>query len=115
MPDLPGTYLGVAEKGSQCEHCGINSATQKIQGETDSSGYDILLLCDGCVENLRQAPPTLGICDWCGKHSQLFHRRDYTEGTSGSVYRICLECIHRQNEEAEQYLARRAHGSAPYP
>jgi DNA-binding PadR family transcriptional regulator len=42
-----------------------------------------------------------GVCEWCQTHvMDLRDARDYEEGMSGRVYRVCGACIRRQNDEA---------------
>ena len=66
--------------------------------------------CQECLEEMRayhrSDEARTGVCDWCGAHvSTLRDTRDYDEGMSGPVYRVCGPCVARQTEEAEEELA----------
>lgn len=104
MSGLPGNYLGIAPEGSKCRDCD-RSATRTVQGETDSSGCEILFFCEDCYKKLRNAPLPSGHCDWCGEEvGKLVTRRDYTEGLDGPIYRVCFKCVKVANEEDARYL-----------
>lgn len=113
---LPGTGHRVPT-GMECDyHPGV-AATVRIQGETDSMGCEMEDLCESCAKARRAqmkayaAEATCGKCDWCKKQAtDLRNRRDYDEGMSGPVYRVCGDCVRRDNaridEENNYYDAR---------
>jgi hypothetical protein len=56
-----------------------------------------------------------GRCDWCAKDAtDLRDARDYEEGMSGRVYRVCGGCIKAQNDEIERDLAEYDNGWDDY-
>lgn len=106
---LPGTGHDVPA-GAMCDDHPDRPATHRVQGETDSMGCELLDMCATCFAAHRAAArnaDTSGNCDWCKQHAPaLRNRRDYEEGMSGSVYRVCTPCIDAQNARDEAELAR---------
>lgn len=112
---LAGTSHDVPE-GMMCDNHPEQPAVVRIQGETDSFGCEMEDICQQCVEERRayrcseagQAEELewrTGACEWCGNHvTDLRDARDYEEGMSGRVYRVCGPCIKRVNDEAQAEL-----------
>lgn len=96
---MPGSSSSVPA-GTMCDDHEDRPAVRRIQGETDSFGCEYLDLCQECVDKLRAAEATIeGTCDYCKTHTVgLLHHRDWEEGSSGPVYRICRPCKTRSNE-----------------
>jgi hypothetical protein len=87
-----------------CDNHPRRKAKHRIQGETDSFGCEMHDLCDECAAemraSMRSAEARTGECDWCGlEATDLRARRDWEEGMSGPVYRVCGPCIKRRNDE----------------
>src|SRR6266436_3451900 len=106
---LPGT-VREPPYGSRCDNHPKRTATHRIQGETDSMGCEMHDLCDECTAEMREhhAEARVGQCDWCKTEAtDLRNRRDYEEGMTGPIYRVCGACVRRQNdelrEEADEY------------
>jgi hypothetical protein len=115
ISSLPGS-IHSPPKGMTCDEC-TNPATVRIQGETDSFGCEMIDLCDECrrkeIEYSRSEEGQAkerewrtGSCEWCKNHvTDLRDARDYDEGMSGRVYRVCGPCVKRVNDEAAAELA----------
>jgi hypothetical protein len=99
-------------KGTKCDDHPDRDAVVRIQGETDSFGSEMHDMCAECLEEHRaylNSPEAEGRrhgrCDWCKKDAtDLRDARDYEEGMSGRVYRVCGGCVRRQSEEAAAEL-----------
>ena len=111
ISSLPGTRHALPA-GTMCDDHPERPAVARIQGETDSFGCELNDCCQECVDEIRQyarsAEARSGQCDWCKlEATDLRNRRDYDEGMSGPVYRVCGPCVQRQNErlaeEAREY------------
>jgi hypothetical protein len=105
---LPGAHYSVPA-GAMCDDHPDRPATHRVQGETDSFGCELIDMCDECHSEWKayRDTPQGGVCDWCGKHAdKLRPRRDYDEGMCGRVYDVCVPCITRANQEAEEDLER---------
>ncbi|ASP64428.1 hypothetical protein [Sinorhizobium meliloti] len=112
---LPGTSHDVPD-GMMCDDHPDRPAVARIQGETDSFGCEMEDLCQQCNDERRayrcseagQAEELewrTGPCEWCKNHvTDLRDARDYEEGMSGRVYRVCGACIKRVNDEAQAEL-----------
>lgn len=115
ISSLPGSSRK-PPAGQMCdEHPGV-PAVARIQGETDSFGCEMDDLCQQCVDarstyrcseagQAEAAAERSGVCAWCkSAATDLRPARDYDEGMSGPVYRVCGACIKRVNEEAAAEL-----------
>ena len=105
---LPGSLHKVPE-GATCDLHEDRPAVARIQGETDSFGSEMNDMCQACLDQFREhrrSPGArIGSCDWCKKDAtDLSDARDYDEGMSGPVYRVCRDCRKKQNDEARKEL-----------
>lgn len=112
---LAGTTRDVPE-GMMCDNHPDQPAVVRVQGETDSFGCEMEDICQQCVDERKayrcseagQAEELewrTGACEWCKNHvTDLRDARDYEEGMSGRVYRVCGACIKRVNDEAQAEL-----------
>lgn len=100
---MPGSVSRV-DSGTMCDEHPTFQAHKRVQGETDSFGCEYYYQCKICIVNdsLRQREnPSIeaGSCDWCKTHSpKLSHCRDFDEGMTGPVYRICIGCYAKELE-----------------
>ena len=106
VASLPGSRHSVSQ-GMKCDDC-ENTATRRIQGETDSFGCEYHDLCDTCAATVLPAGSEGGFCDFCKTDAErLFPVRDPDEGMAGPVYFICRPCKDHKDEreraEAEEY------------
>ena len=95
--------------GSMCDMHEDRPAVKRIQGETDSFGCEYVLMCSECYDEHRKYREEQfkqeERCDWCATmKTGLRDHRDYDEGMSGRLYRVCSDCIHRENEAARLEL-----------
>lgn len=106
---LPGAFHSLPD-GCKCDDHPDRPAVARVQGETDSFGCELIDMCQECLDEHRAYSKSedarSGICDWCGSTAtDLGSRRDFDEGLSGRVYRVCGGCRKRQDdrlrEEAE--------------
>jgi hypothetical protein len=117
MADVTGpisTLPGAVSQPASTQMCDTHDdrpAYRRVQGETDSFGSEMHDMCEECYENYRKemeihrAEAATGVCDWCKAHAtDLRNRRDYDEGMSGPVYRVCGACARRDNEAAQAEL-----------
>lgn len=115
ISSLPGSSHAVPD-GMECDyHPGV-PAIARIQGETDSFGCEMEDICQQCIDQRRayrcseagkaeELEWRTGRCDWCKEQvTDLRDARDYDEGLSGPVYRVCGPCIKRRNDDAEKDL-----------
>lgn len=101
---LPGT-IHPLPPGTMCDVHADRVAVKRIQGETDSFGSELNDCCQECVDEIKNAEPVKGQCDWCDtKNVEVQNKRDYEEGMSGRVYQICKPC----NNRYEARMAREA-------
>jgi hypothetical protein len=107
---LPGASHVVPD-GMMCDDHPDRPATHRIQGETDSFGAELNDMCDECHTSFKEAMVKYreesrhGTCDWCkNPASDLRDKRDYEEGLSGPVYRVCGGCVRRENERLQDEL-----------
>ncbi len=110
ISSLPGASHSVPA-GMTCDNHPDRPAVARIQGETDSMGCEMIDLCQHCVDEERAYRCSevgkaeaqewrTGTCEWCRGHAtDLRDARDYDEGMSGPVYRVCGACIKRVNEQ----------------
>lgn len=121
MADVTGpisTLSGAVHEvpdGMKCDNHPRRKAVARVQGETDSFGCEMHDFCRQCLEKDRawkNSPEAAewrkGKCEWCsGAATDLRDARDYEEGMTGRVYRVCGACIKKQNddlkEEADYY------------
>ncbi|TRB00432.1 MULTISPECIES: hypothetical protein [Rhizobium/Agrobacterium group] len=111
ISSLPGRSHAVPE-GMTCDQHPDRPAVARIQGETDSFGCEMIDMCQECSDDYRAYMKSdeakedrKGNCEWCGQFADdLREARDYEEGMSGRVYRVCGACIRRVNEEAAAEL-----------
>lgn len=106
IASLPGASHSVP-KGMKCDDC-ENTATHRMQGETDSFGCEMHDLCDSCYAKVQAsiaehaAEAATGICEWCKQPAtDLRPRRDFEEGQAGRVYDVCGACVKRENDALE--------------
>ena len=96
--DLPDSQM--------CDLHQDRKAVARVQGETDSFGSEMNDMCQECLDEHRAylrspeaAEHRKGICEWCKNPADdLRDRRDYEEGMSGRVYRVCGECVKKENQ-----------------
>lgn len=108
---LPGRRHDFPE-GTMCDDHPDRPAVARIQGETDSFGCEMHDMCAECLKEHReylQSPEAQehrkGCCEWCRNDAtDLRDARDYDEGMSGRVYRVCGACVKRQSDEARAEL-----------
>jgi hypothetical protein len=110
VSSLPYSSHSLPE-GAVCDKHPRRKAVARIQGETDSFGCEYNDYCSECLGELREyqrsAEACSGPCDWCKQPAtDLRDARDYDEGVSGPVYRVCGGCIKRRNDQAREELAR---------
>ena len=80
-------------------------AARRVQSETDSFGCEYWGMCKECFEEHRNAPPNVGMCDWCETPDQILRdRRDYEEGMHGRLYSVCKACIKKENDRLKEEL-----------
>lgn len=104
----------VPPEGTKCDDHPEREAVARIQGETDSFGSEMHDMCAECLKEHRdylQSPEAQerrkGCCEWCGKDAtDLRNARDYDEGMSGRLYRVCGPCVKRADDEAREELDR---------
>lgn len=87
--------------GSMCDMHPDRAAVARIQGETDSFGCEYNDMCQSCLDAhrayIKSPEARTGVCDWCKKHkTTLRNRRDLEEGMAGPVYRVCVECVTKE-------------------
>lgn len=100
---LPGA-VHASPPGEKCDNHPDRAAVARIQGETDSFGAELHDVCQECLDRIRarrRSPEaTTGRCDWCKREAtDLRHHRDFEEGMSGPVYRVCGACRRKEDEE----------------
>lgn len=92
-----------------CDDHPDRKAYKRIQGETDSFGAELFDVCEECYKEYEEelkAADNSGCCDWCKNHAaRLFDRRDFEEGMSGPVYRVCGPCVDRQMAALHDYAS----------
>jgi hypothetical protein len=69
-------------------------------------------LCQECLDELRayylSPEASTGVCDWCiTEKTSLRDRRDFEEGMSGRLYRVCSECVAKENESLRSEMEER--------
>ena len=106
---LPGS-LHDHPNGARCDYHPDRPAIARYQGETDSFGSEMHDLCKECLAEFRAADRSpearTGRCDWCKEEAtDLRNRRDYDEGMAGPVYRVCGDCVKRDEENLRAELA----------
>lgn len=102
---LSGALHNVPD-GQMCDEHPRRKAIARVQGETDSFGCELIDMCQQCLAKdraWRKSPAAAewrkGTCEWCkNKADDLRDRRDYEEGMTGRVYRVCGTCVKRDNE-----------------
>lgn len=112
MADVTGpisTLSGASHSvpdGTMCDRHPRRKAVARIQGETDSFGSEMNDMCQECLDQHRaylKSPEAAewrkGQCEWCkGDATDLRDARDFEEGMSGRVYRVCGGCIKKQSD-----------------
>lgn len=111
MSGLPGRRHALPE-GATCECHPDRPAVANVQGETDSFGFETILMCQECLdadrEYERSEEARTGTCDWCKREAtDLAWARDYDEGMHGPVYRACKGCRERVEAEARREMDER--------
>jgi len=95
---MPGSSIP-APLNAVCDTHPDRPASKRVQGETDSFGCEYHHLCVDCVASLQAhaAAYRQGRCDWCGTFAEdLRNRRDYDEGMTGRIYRVCGSCVKKE-------------------
>lgn len=107
---LPGVTFD-APGAQMCDDHPDRPSCRRVQGETDSFGSEMHDMCEECYDNYRKemdahrVEAATGECDWCKKPAtDLRNHRDYEEGMSGPVYRVCGACVRRENESLRAEL-----------
>jgi hypothetical protein len=93
-------------EGTMCDRHPRRKAVARIQGETDSFGSEMNDMCQKCLDQHRaylKSPANVehrkGQCEWCKQPAEdLRDRRDFEEGLTGRVYRVCGNCVKKENE-----------------
>ena len=104
---LPGSRAALPD-GAMCDEHEDRPAAARVQGETDSFGCEYLDLCAECLDGVHvdRLAARIGKCEWCKKDAtDLAETRDYEEGLSGPVYRVCGACRRRMNDRAAEELS----------
>jgi hypothetical protein len=109
---LPGASHAVPD-GAKCDRHPRRKAVARIQGETDSFGCELNDMCQECLDEHRSylkspeaAEYRKGVCEWCKNPADdLRDRRDFEEGMTGRVYRVCGGCVKKENERLEEEAA----------
>ena len=105
ISSLPGKLLKLPEN-QICDEHPDRFAVYRVQGETDSFGYEAIDMCQECYDEYRQSlvdeqnnTENNKYCE-LGKHwtSNVRTVRDPDEGSCGPVYNGCPECIKKLNE-----------------
>lgn len=106
VSSLPGSVHPVPQ-GQKCDEHPDRPAVVRVQGETDSFGSEMDDLCAECAaKRRRERMDTTGTCDWCkARNVRLRDRRDYDEGLTGPVYRVCAPCVDKQEKALAAELA----------
>lgn len=95
---LPGDIVALPRR-SMCDQHPESPAVVRMVGETDSFGSELWDCCQECVDEMKNAPPHVGTCDWCKTPKvELRNMRDYEEGMHGRVYTVCTPCSDRYNK-----------------
>lgn len=110
---LPNSHHKVPD-GTMCDEHSDRPAVHRVQGETDSFGSEMNDMCQECYDSHKQylcsdaaKENRIGTCEWCQQSAtDLRDARDYDEGMSGRIYRVCGPCIKRVNDAAEEELSR---------
>lgn len=110
ISSLPGASHALPP-GAKCDVHPRRPAVARIQGETDSMGCELNDMCKECLAEHRayyqSAEAKTGECEWCREAAtDLRNARDYEEGMSGRVYRVCGKCIRAANERAAEEMSR---------
>ena len=97
-------------EGTLCDSCqfaGIETlATHRKLEEDTGWGKEYGYYCDSCYEK-RQKKDRSGQCEWCKKESDdLRWVKDYNEGMSEPMYRVCGRCDEAQQRAIESELKR---------
>jgi hypothetical protein len=105
---VPGSTRAISPGVTKCE--GYNCvcpeyAIIRLQGETDSFGAEYFNYCEACYKACMDAEKDIeDNCDWCKEMAKVYPVRDYSEGMSGPVYYVCMECSTKQDKEALEEL-----------
>lgn len=97
---LPGEVSDFPE-AAECDNHPGAPAVKRVQGETDSFGCEYYDVCAACLAEIRahNEADRVGVCEWCKSAAKdLRPHRDFEEGTSGRVYRVCGACRSRETE-----------------
>lgn len=108
ISSLPGAIHRVPA-GATCDDHDDRLAVKRIQGETDSFGSELIDMCQECFDKYQresqahqaaeEAYPS-SACQWCGIPKLLHPHRDWEEGSTGPVYQLCSDCIHKNQVSA---------------
>ncbi len=100
---LSGT-LHIAH-GDCDSHPGV-PAVKRVQGETDSYGCEMMDMCQVCYDEFvaqhakYSVEAATGRCDWCmALVVDLRQKRDFEEGGTGRIYKVCGDCNTKYNAE----------------
>lgn len=97
ISSLPGTLLKLPENQTCDEHTD-RLAVVRVQGETDSFGYEAIDWCQECYDKYKTEIPdyTFNCCSHCHCSGvKTTKTRDPDEGSCGPVYDLCDGCLQR--------------------
>lgn len=93
---LPGTLLKLPENQT-CDDHPDRLAVVRVQGETDSFGYEAIDWCDECYNkylSAKENPEYNHSCDHCqAVDCKTTATRDPDEGSCGPIYNLCDNCL----------------------
>ena len=106
---LPGRVIRELSPGQPCEFCEEAGrpveAKFKVQGETDSFGYETHFLCQECTNKARNNVEKNGNCEWCKVLAPCHPTRDPDEGSGGPVYWVCVACDKKMMQALAEEMA----------
>ena len=70
---LPGQSTNVPPN-TMCDTHPDRLAIARIAGEVDSFGAELHDCCQECVDEIKNAPPLTGTCDWCKTPNVFFEK-----------------------------------------
>lgn len=103
---LPGSRHATPD-GAMCDTHPDRPAVWRMQGETDSFGSEMHDLCQECLDESAKhtAEARCGVCDWCkSEATDLRDKRDFEEGMSGPVYRVCGGCVRNESSRLQEEI-----------
>lgn len=102
---LPGQKIFLPI-GVCCDQHPEIKALARIVSEVDTEGYEATDMCQECLDNFNNRDKLIeGVCDWCGSSdTDLKPKRDFEEGMSGRVYRVCESCIKKHDASVDEQI-----------